>query len=170
MRTSAQRAAALIRHYAGSSDPDNRTSMADARIALCLARGVDMDDIDPASGYDYSRSAYDRCRQSWVSNIKYHGYSVAYEGAALTRAIANWTARRPDFIAGDDWLAVATDAHRTYWAGLGRACSRSTCDLHATAEEDGPVATGSGPGAQDSLFDELPHPRRRAITDVPLPA
>jgi hypothetical protein len=47
-------AAALIRHYAYDNDPDQRTSMADSRIALNIARGVALDDIDPANGYDYS--------------------------------------------------------------------------------------------------------------------
>lgn len=122
----------LIRHYADSTDPDQRTSMADARIAFCLARGVAMDDIDPASGYDYSRRAYDSCRHSWVWNIKVHGFSTAYEGVGLKRAIANWTAHRPDFIAGDDWLADAEKAHLAYWEQAGHPCNRPSCDLHAT--------------------------------------
>ena len=126
-------AAALIRHYALSGDPDQRTSMTDSRIALCIAAGVDMDDIDPASGYNYSRAAYDRCRQSWVVNIRDHGFTDSYDGPALTRAIANWTAHRPDFIAGDDWLAAATQAHHAHWASIGRPCSHSGCDLHDNA-------------------------------------
>jgi hypothetical protein len=148
-------AAALIRHYASSPDPDQRTSMADSRIALNIARGVDLDDIDPASGYDYSRAAYDRCRQSWVVNIRDHGHSDMYEGDALRRATANWTAHRPDYIAGDDWLAAATDAHHAYWAGLGQPCPRSTCDLHDTEADSPEEATRPAPGVQDSLFDGL---------------
>lgn len=131
--------ASLIRHYADSTDPDQRTSMADARIAFCLARGVAMDDVNPASGYNYSRRAYDRCRQSWVSNIKDHGLSDFYEGGALRRAIATWTAHRPDFVAGDDWLAAATEAHLAYWSAIGRCCPRATCDLHASGQ-DAPAA------------------------------
>lgn len=123
--------ASLIRHYAESSAPDQRTSMSDARIALCLARGVDMNDIDPASGYNYSRAAYDRCRQSWVSNIENHGFSNLYQGAALTRAIANWTSHRPDLIAGDDWLADAEKAHLAYWEQVGIPCNAPSCDFHA---------------------------------------
>lgn len=171
-------AAALIRHYAESTDPDQRTSMADARIALNIARGVALDDIDPTTGYDYSRDAYDHCRQSWVWNIKQHGYSSVYEGAGLARAIANWTAHRPDFIAGDDWLAAATDAHHDFWASLGRPCPRESCDLHV-AEEDSPGVATSKPGVQESLFaDSRPEPaaaqisapRSRQITDLQLPA
>lgn len=146
-------AAALIRHYADSDDPDQRTSMADSRIALNIARGVDMGDIDPANGYDYSRGAYDRCRDSWAWNIKQHGFSDIYDGPGLQRAIDNWTAHRADFIAGDDWLTAATDAHHAFWAGLGRECSHSSCDLHAS-EEDALVVAGLGPGVQDSLFDQ----------------
>lgn len=123
--------ATLIRHYALSTDPDQRTSMSDSRIALCLARGVAMDDIDPASGYNYSRSAYDHTRQSWVIYIRDWGLSDIYDRPALERAIANWTAHRPDYIAGDDWLKAATEAHLSYWEALGRPCTRETCDLHA---------------------------------------
>ena len=122
--------ASLIRHYAYSTDPDQRTSMSDARIFLCLAKGVDMGDIDPASGYDYSRRAYDRCRHSWVSTIACHGFSRVFEGPGLTRALANWTAHRPDFIAGDDWLADAEKAHLAFWEQAGRPCNRASCDLH----------------------------------------
>lgn len=131
-----QAAAALIRHYALSSDPDKRTSMADVRIALCIARGVDMDDIDPASGYDYSRDAYDSCRGSWVWNIKQHGFDSAYDGPPLNRAIANWVAHRPDFIAGDDWLAAARAAHRAHWANAPVTCNfTGDCDICTTDDE-----------------------------------
>jgi hypothetical protein len=146
-----QAAGALIRHYALSSDPDQRTSMADSRIALNIARGVDMDDIDPASGYDYSRAAYESCRASWVWNIKQHGYSSVYEGPGLTRAIANWTAHRPDFIAGDDWLATALAAHRAHWVNATVTCSfTSDCGICTTDDERAKVealeADGRTPG------------------------
>jgi hypothetical protein len=174
----ARHAANLIRHYACSSDPDQRTSMADARIALNIARGVDMDDIDPASGYSYSRDAYDRSRESWVSNIKYHGFSDEYDGPALKRAIANWTTHRPDYIAGDDWLAAGRTAHRAHWASIEHPCNtQAPCGICQPAEDDDSMATNARPGAQDSLFDDLPQPQaavprphRRAITDLQLPA
>lgn len=125
--------ASLVRHYADSTSPDRRTSMADARIALCIARGVDLDDIDPASGYNRSRDAYDRCRESWISNIRFHGFSHAFDGEGLRRAVATWTAHRPNFIASDDWLAEAEKAHLTYWEQAGLACNRPSCDFHAAA-------------------------------------
>jgi len=167
MRSSAKRAAAMIRSHACSTDPDQRTSMADARIAYCLARGVDMDDIDPASGYDRSRRAYESVRASWVWNIKQHGFSGFYgDGDRITTAYANWVAHRPDFTTGDDWLADAEKAHRAYWEQDGRSCTNAHCDWHpdadhaellrAIAEVEAEDAAGSaepGPGVQDALFD-----------------
>ncbi|MEE4546436.1 hypothetical protein V2S66_31290 [Streptomyces sp. V4-01] len=143
--------ASLIRHYAYDSDPDQRTSMADSRIALCLARGVAMDDIDPASGYDYSRAAYDRCRHSWVWNIKEHGYSESYDSPALNRAIDSWAAHRPDFLEGDDWLAAGLAAHRAHWATIDITCSfDGVCDICTTGDEhakvEGLEADGRTPG------------------------
>jgi hypothetical protein len=133
-------AAALIRHYATISDPDKRTSMADSRIALCIAGGVDMDDIDPASGYNHSRAAYDRCRDSWVWNIKQHGFSDIYDGPAIARAIANWTTHRPDFIEGDDWLAAGRTAHRAHWATIDVTCSSDgICGICTTDDEHAKV-------------------------------
>jgi hypothetical protein len=121
--------ARLIRHYAVSHDPDQRTSMADSRIALCLKRGVAMDDIDPASGYDRSRNAYDHSRASWVLFLKEWGFSDIYDREPLEKAFASWTRCRPQFTAGDDWLAAGTAAHRAYWAPRGGPCPRQTCDL-----------------------------------------
>lgn len=138
--------ASLIRHYARSKDPDQRTSMADARIALCIAYGIAIDDIDPASGYNYSRGAYDRARQSWVSNIKYHGFSEIYDRANLDSALANWTERRPEYTTGDDWLAAGAAAHHTYWGELGLTCNRGTCSLHDDPE---PTAVAGGQLALD---------------------
>lgn len=174
-----QAAAALIRHYALSRDSDQRTSMADARIALCIARGVAMDDIDPASGYDYSRAAYDESRRSWVIYIRDWGLSDFYDRPHLDRAIANWATRRPDFLAGDDWIAAATDAHNSFLTGLGIPCDRPNCDLHDIANEDSPGTTDVDHAVQESLFAEpmpvpaaapIRHPRRRSITDLQLPA
>lgn len=139
-----RRSTLLIHHYGGqnsyysstSSDPvaeaDRLTSLADARTALCIERGTALDDIDPASGYDRSRGAYDSCRQSWVNQIKVHGYSSQWDEPGLARAIANWTAHRPDFITGDDWLADAEKAHLAYWEQVGIPCTRPglSCDLH----------------------------------------
>jgi hypothetical protein len=151
MASLAQRAAALVRFHAMSTDLDKRTSMADARIALCVARGVDMDDIDPASGYNYSRDAYNRARESWVWNIKQHGFNSAYDEPPLQRAMANWASHRPDFIAGDDWLAAGRAAHRAHWANAAVTCNfTGDCDICTTDDERAKVeqleADGRTPG------------------------
>jgi len=105
-------AAALIRRYANGNtrdaDPvaraDARTSMADARTALCFAKGVAIEDIDPASGYEWSAAAYERARDSWRWHVGQHGLSD-YTRPWLEEAVAKWLARRPDLADGDDWLA-----------------------------------------------------------------
>lgn len=180
----------LISYHAGSTHPDRRTYLADARIALCLARGVNMDDIDPASGCDYSRRAYAAARASWVWMVKVHGFSDWHgDGERLADELATWTKHRPDFTAGDDWLADGIEAHRVHYAKIGQSCGRQTCDVHPSADyaellrmiaedvagQNDPPASAPGPGVQDSLFDELPLPqprtaRRRPIADLQLPA
>jgi hypothetical protein len=113
---------------ASSSDPDKRTSMADARAALCIESGVDLEDVDPTTGHDWSRRAYDSVRASWISTVKYHGLTDGYLQADLRRVFARWAERRPDFTAGDDWEAAAEAAHRAYWDGeVGRLCNASGC-------------------------------------------
>ena len=84
---------------------DGRTSVADARAALCIAQGVPVDEIDPASGHDLSRSAYEDVRLSWRRQVAMHGFSEQYDRPRLESAVGWWTARRPQFTAGDDWLA-----------------------------------------------------------------
>lgn len=134
--TSSYDPAALLRHYAHqqtyglAGETDRYTSMCDARTALALSLGTSADDIDPSSGYSMSRRSYDSVRHSWVSSIKYHGFSAIYEQDSLVKAFAYWTERRPQFTDGDDWLAAGLAAHREYWQGIGRACNRPSCDEH----------------------------------------
>jgi len=84
--------------------PDRRTSLSDLRTALCLEIGVDMADIDPASGYGYSRDAYEHVRSLWK-----RAFAEAPDSAWLERNYrevrADWLAHRPDW--GDDWTAAA---------------------------------------------------------------
>jgi hypothetical protein len=113
---------------AGDHGPDKVTSMHDARIALCIERGVALDDIDPTTGHDWSRRAYDNVRASWVRTVKDHGLTDGYLQTDLRDAFAKWAQRRPEFAAGDDWEAAAVAAHRAYWDGeVGRLCSASGC-------------------------------------------
>jgi len=87
--------------------PDRRTSLADCRIALCLARGVPVDDIDPAQGYDLSDRAYKAVRDRWLEEAAAAPESdwlrVNYE-----QVREKWADRRPD-LAGDwpEWAAVS---------------------------------------------------------------
>lgn len=83
---------------------EQRTSMNDARTALCIALGRDLDDIDATSGHDLSLEAYEHVRQSWRWNIQMHGWNDWFE-RGINEALDNWRARRPEFVDGDDWLA-----------------------------------------------------------------
>ncbi|MEU5433851.1 hypothetical protein AB0G73_10800 [Streptomyces sp. NPDC020719] len=130
------RANLLLMHYARSPldcparEADRLTSMADARAAICLAAGVAIEDIDPASGYNHSRAAYDRARASWINLIRQHGASEFHEVRDIAWARELWAAKRPDFVQGDDWLTEALDAHEEFIASLGLPCRRSTCIVH----------------------------------------
>ncbi len=111
MNHAVRNAADLIRraaNYAKDPDPvirfNARTSQCDARAALCLAKGVAIEDIDPATGYDHSEQAYERSRASWLLQISDHGATDWLVGGAR-EAQAKWMKRRPDLTAGDDWLA-----------------------------------------------------------------
>ena len=83
---------------------EQRTSVNDARIALCIAMGRSFDDIDATSGHDLSREAYEDVRKSWRWNIEMHGWTEWWE-RNLNEALAWWRERRPEFVDGDDWLA-----------------------------------------------------------------
>lgn len=114
---------------------DRRTSLADAQIALSVAHGVALDDIDPFSGYSMSRRACDAARRSWLSFIKFQGFSEDYDRQPLDKTLAWWVERRPQYLAGDDWLAAGMAAHREYWQRPGFACNRPTCDEHGEKEQ-----------------------------------
>ncbi|MER6314593.1 hypothetical protein ABT237_12595 [Streptomyces sp. NPDC001581] len=107
--------------------------MADARAGICLASGVAIEDIDPATGYNLSRQSYDRARASWVDLVRQHGASEFYEIPDIAKARASWARKRPEFVEGDDWLTEAVEAHREFIAALGVTCRRTTCDIHFPA-------------------------------------
>ncbi|MFI1799828.1 hypothetical protein ACH427_21085 [Streptomyces sp. NPDC020379] len=137
------RANLLLMHYARSPlgcpvrEADRLTSMADARIAICVASGVAIEDIDPASGYNHSRAAYERARASWIDLIRQHGASEFHEVRDIAWARGLWAEKRPEFVEGDDWLTEALDAHKEFIASLGHPCRRSSCVVHFPA----PTAT-----------------------------
>lgn len=101
------RATALHREERAKLTPeqiaDRMTSLADARIALCVAQGNALDDIDSSNGYSLSRESYEHVRQSWRNQAKQPGWSEHLR-PDLEKAIAFWTERRPEFTEGDDWL------------------------------------------------------------------
>ena len=105
------RAVALHREERARLTPeqiaDRMTSLYDARIALCIAQGNALDDIDPSSGLSMSRESYERVRQSWRNQAKQPGW-CEYLRPDLEKAIAFWAERRPEFIQGDNWLDSPT--------------------------------------------------------------
>lgn len=135
---------AVLRHFANSvrsgtsaERADNRTSMADARTGICLAAGVAINDIDPATGYDISARAYQNVRQSWVTTIRLHGWCGDYRPESdLPDVFAAWVERRPDLTVDDSadaWLQDGADAHLQHWDARGLACNRPSCILHDPA-------------------------------------
>ncbi|MFI9205265.1 hypothetical protein [Streptomyces sp. NPDC053048] len=133
------RANLLLMHYARSPldcpacEADRLTSMADARIAICIASGVAIEDIDPATGYDHSRRGYERVRASWIDLIRQHGASEFHELRDIEEVRALWAENRPEFVEDDDWVTEAFDAHKEFIASLGRPCRRSSCVVHFPA-------------------------------------
>lgn len=96
-----------VRHPDRANDPvgwaDVQTSMADARIASCLADGVPTEDIDPC-GYDLSPRAYECSRRQWRANWQTCGGTESYR-RDMQEASDYWAERRPAYTDGDDWFA-----------------------------------------------------------------
>lgn len=82
--------------------PDRRTALADLRTALCLHKGVDIDDIDPARGYDLSLASYLRVRASWEYHIREWGLD-SYARSGHVDARAYWERHRPQYLAEYPW-------------------------------------------------------------------
>jgi hypothetical protein len=91
---------------------DTQTSMADARIASCLADGIPIEDIDPC-GYDLTRRAYESSRRSWRTNWHTCGGTPSYR-RGMQDAHDWWAAIRPEYIDGDDWFAGLTKPEETH--------------------------------------------------------
>lgn len=97
------RAALRLMDAVRGADADRRTSIADARAALCLASGTNPDDISRL-GYDTSDRAYQIARTSWREYAANH-WSEDYVRPKYEEAHALWVRLRPDLATGDDWLA-----------------------------------------------------------------
>lgn len=94
-----------LRHAGPVAAADLRTSMDDARAALCIAQGVPFGDIDPASGHNLTRAAYEAARAEWRQRVGEYGFSEQYDRPRYQAARDRWERRRPQFTDGDDWLA-----------------------------------------------------------------
>ncbi len=77
-----------LRHTDPVAAADLRTSMDDARAALCIAQGVPLGDIDPASGHNLSRAAYETARSEWRARVAEDGFSEQYDRARYLAARA----------------------------------------------------------------------------------
>lgn len=84
---------------------DWATALADCRIALSLASGVAIDDIDPSLGFNISDAAYRTVRAQWAEIADRASY---YDRGKYERTAALWRRYRPDLAA--DWPA---------WGGEG---------------------------------------------------
>lgn len=76
---------------------DAATSLADARTALHIARGVPLDYIDPAGGGDFSPRSYLRARRCWLDALTADPSEKTW--AEVRRGVDVWIARRPDVVA-----------------------------------------------------------------------
>lgn len=81
---------------------------AELRREVCLARGVLPDDIDPGTGHEISRRAYEQVRREWrdlAAGRPLEGHALRGYQAAR----AYWQQRLPEWTDGDDWLADTTN-------------------------------------------------------------
>ncbi|MFI0211978.1 hypothetical protein ACH4OV_25320 [Streptomyces diastaticus] len=103
---SAQMEATALGRFFSASVPadDYRTSLADMRTALCLARGVDINDIDAAQGWDISSRAFDAVASRWLSTPL-----TMYRERPYDAARAVWARLRPDLISSWPPRATPTD-------------------------------------------------------------
>lgn len=103
------------------ADADHQTTMADLRAAVCLAGGIDPDDIG-SLGHDHSAAGYALVRASWVDHIEQFGLTLF--DSACASVLAEWREIQPELARGDDWQAEGSLAHKRRYAG---DCGRETC-------------------------------------------
>lgn len=78
--------------------PDFRTSLADCRIALCLAHGIALEDIDPGLGWNISEAGYRSVRDTWTDTAATGDYFMR---VPFDQVREIWRHLRPDLI--HDW-------------------------------------------------------------------
>ncbi|NUU20956.1 MAG: hypothetical protein HOV68_05480 [Streptomycetaceae bacterium] len=103
------RSTLLLFRVVGQGGPDMAASRADARIALCIERGVALDDIDPSLGYDHSERAYASVRGQHVDRLASRPGDCWVVRDALQAYFA-WRRARPDLAGNDNWFADADRA------------------------------------------------------------
>lgn len=96
----------LLQRVVGLGGPDMATSRADARIALCIASGIPLEDIDASLGYNRSETSYHDIRGQHVARLREDADNPWYIRDAEA-AYASWKRMRPDLTEGDDWFAMA---------------------------------------------------------------
>lgn len=103
MSTPTWRASFRYGHLVASPPADDpRTSLADANIALSIAAGAPLDDIDPANGDNLSHPAYDKQRNWWACWLRDHPAGLdQYTRPSYQAAHGYWAARRPAYV--HDW-------------------------------------------------------------------
>ncbi|MEU7317455.1 hypothetical protein [Streptomyces sp. NPDC007083] len=84
--------------------------MADCRIALCLARGLPIDEIDAVRGYDLSERAYREVRDRWLEEADAHPDSD-WLRTRYQHAFESWARHRPDLVG--DWPEWADATERS---------------------------------------------------------
>jgi hypothetical protein len=107
--------------------PDWKTSRADARAALNLAKGVHPDDID-AQGYAHTPDGYACVRRSWARHVEIFGWNEGFRPDHMAGAYGYWLAARPDLAAGDEWLPDGRKLHLARYPD--GQCGSDSCTLH----------------------------------------
>lgn len=96
-----QRLAELAGRAHDEQDPvthaDLRTSVADARAALCIAQGVALDDIHSATGYNVAPDTYRKVRAMWLGMLAERP-GDQYRRADWEQIRTRWIERRPDVV------------------------------------------------------------------------
>lgn len=159
----------LLMRVCDPAVPDWKTSRADARAAINLAKGVPPDGID-SLGYSHTNEGYAEARRSWVRLFEQFGGNDCTR-RDLAWAHGLWLAARPDLADGDDWLAEGTKLH----LGRGGGCQswlRDGCDLHPCPGVGDRWGTVNGEPACPSCqltpaWLEVPRPRRRPRPGMP---
>ena len=101
---------------------DARTSMADLRTAINLAKGVPFEHIDPSTGYGYTEDGYADVRSRWREQVRsITDPYFAHKSLDDAREVqADYLAHRPELDASD-WFPEHTEEWCEYCGFLAEA-------------------------------------------------